>query len=323
MMRKIKFAFYVWAAMVSLPFVLLAAWIYRKTRKNHLVRKAVRTTREGLQTATLTFEKPDQNQVVKLYGMIHVGQLGYYEEIDHALVADMQDGHTILYEKVTPPTDEELKKFTKEERQLHEAMKGLGAHQTEMAKTLGLVHQMDAIELREEWVHSDLTQIEFIRLLIAAKLTRFVLRMFGMANRAGRRFDIIGRLFEWALQSHVAVALVAMLLMLPKYRKFKSIILDKRNEVAHEGIMKALQTSNRASATWGAAHLPGMSDMLADQGFALTDTEWRTAFTFEKQSFIDTAKAIGKIIWEGIKDWLEVGDDDQDPGKSDQMKIQI
>ncbi len=314
MIRKIKFLFCLCAAVITMPFVLLAAYIHRKTRKNHLVRRAVCTSRDGLQTATLTFEKPDQNQMVKLYGMIHVGQPDYYDEISHALTADMQDGHIILYEKVTPPTDEELKQYSKEERQLYEAMKGLGAHQKQMAETLGLVHQMDQIKLREEWVHSDLTQIEFIRLLIAAKLTNFVIRMFGQVNRAARRFDIIGKLFETALRTHVLVALFAMLLMLPKYRKFKSVILDKRNEVGHEGIMKALQTSKRVSATWGAAHLPGMSDMLADEGFALTDTKWRTAFAFRKQSFVDLAKALSKGLWEGFKEWLEVGDDDPKPG---------
>ncbi len=292
MLKKLKVALVLVAGLVLLPFAAVIAFVVSRLRGRQLVRSAIRTSIDGFQTATLTFEKPDQNQTVKLHGMIHVGQRGYYDEIGAEIAIDEEAGNRILYERVSPPTDEELEALSRDERTVYEALKGIGNQQKEMARLFGLKHQMVVMEPKDTWHNTDLTQLELIRLMVQGKLAAFVSKMFARMSDAATRRTIGGMLFDYAIHSHFLIAIPAMLLMLPKYRKFKYYILDYRNDVAFDGIKEALREHNHVNSIWGAAHLPGMATMLQNEGFALTNTEWHTAFTFRQQSFIELAKAL-------------------------------
>ncbi|MFH1048011.1 MAG: hypothetical protein V1738_06975 [Patescibacteria group bacterium] len=310
MFRKIKLAFYLLLVLLMLPFVALAALVMRRVRRRQVIANAVRVSRSGLETATLTFEKPDQDQSVKLHGMIHIGQPVFYRIIGEEINADQAAGHAILYERVRPPTDEEVNRLTRDERAVYESLKGIGLYQKEMADTLGLVHQMDALAPKDTWTNTDLTQLELIRLLVGSRLTSFIASLYGRFGDTTVRQTFFGTLFDMAIHSHVLISILAMLIMLPKYRRFKRHILDDRNTVAHRGIVTALNTHNHVNSIWGAAHLPGIAFSLKNDGFALTKVEWRTAFVFRQQSFGEVARALGRRISRLVKDWIGVSDDE-------------
>jgi len=312
MFRKLKIAFYVVIGLIALPFVLVAAFIFKRTRKNQIVGSAVCVSRDGFQTATLTFEKPDLNQEVKLFGLVHVGQHDYYREILEQLTADEQAGAKILYERVGKPTDEQVEQLSKPERQVLAAMKNMGQGMVHAADVLGLQYQMDGLEPQKSWINTDVNTLDFLQFIMDNRLAQFVIKRFGELEGLARVQDrLLTTLFNFFIaRSQILMVLFMALFVLPKFRKLKFFMLDHRNQVAVDGITEALRENNQVDATWGAAHLPGMATLLADQGFALTNTEWRTAFKFEQQSFLDVAKALYEHTKESLRKEFSLASDE-------------
>ena len=314
MLRKLKLAFWVVIGLVVLPPLLIAGYLLRRARRDQIIRRAVRLSPDGLQTATLTFEKPDQNQRIRLFGMIHVGQEEYYREILGQLEGDEQAGAQVVYERLKPLSEEEGKDLPPTDRQVLKAVLNMQMQTASFVELLGLRHQMDVLAPQDSWCNTDASLADFLTFIRERRLQNFVLKRFGELEGMARvRDDVLSTLFYFFVaRSQVLVILFGLLFVWPKMRQLKEFILSHRNQVGVDGIMTALQTHNQVDSTWGAAHLPGMAELLAAQGFALTDIEWRTAFTFRKDSFLQVAQSLGRVKREQLRREFSLDPDGKD-----------
>ena len=287
--------------------VTLLVWPISVLRRGVIIRNAIRTRRAGMQTAVVTYTRPDDWKRVVLVGTMHVADREYFEELNDLIDAEERDvDSTILYERVRK-NEEPLPDGDRSPAALLErAFGGLHGLYRYMAAATGRAMQMDVLCPRDSWINTDLTGREVARRSAETWVVQY-LSMTGVLDRVAKIARPKGGIpkppqqpyFVASYQSevsmramHLSVPLQALLLLLPKQATPIHTILTERNEVAAEGIMKALTDSDNVVSIWGAAHLPGIGKLLKRHGFVLSrkHVKWFTCCRFRRYGLWDIVK---------------------------------
>lgn len=248
----------------------------------------------SLQTAVATFRHPTRDQVVVLYGVVHVAETDYYAKVQQ----DLDSYTTVLYEGVAPGKDEPT-----------EADKSLGELQKAMGEMLGLSFQKDGINYtRENLVHADMNMDE-----LKARMGGGTFNPMGqfmdekqLANMGPflRMAAGVGKMLmqsnprmrdQMKRQMAQQLANADMSAMGGMGEKMHQVILLDRNEVCMKVLERQLGTQQDGSIAifYGAAHMPDLEQRLAAQGFTLTEKRWMSAWH----------------VGEGVNDgWVAPGD---------------
>lgn len=274
-------------AMIFLPAIFIVSWLKSKLLfQGGAIKDALQIDQTDIRTATVTYERSDRGQSVVLFGMIHIGRSDYYEQIGNRINLEEQAGHPILYEQVKPPTPEEEAELSSAEQVILEVFRRFGLVQRLIAWLIGAKHQLIALAPSNTWIHSDLTAREFAQLLMQGNTAQRFISIIGWLETIAAMLSsvpLVGQIIGWLIRSaYTLLLLIAVLIYSPARRRLKHIILDQRNGVAFQGIMKALAKKDRVISIWGAAHLPGIGQLLQQEGFVLTQVEWYTAFKLRR-----------------------------------------
>ncbi|MBU1029345.1 hypothetical protein KKE28_04025, partial [Patescibacteria group bacterium] len=255
-----------WApAVIFLPAIFFISRLKSKLFRGGDIKDALQIDQAGIRTATVTYENTNQRQSVVLFGMIHVGRPDYYEQISNRILAEEQAGHPVLYEQVKPSTPVEEAELSPTERVILEVFRRFSLIQRLMARAVRAEHQMSALAPSNTWVHSDLTVREFGQLLMRGDTAwRFISVVSWLETTASwlSLVPIAGQFISWLIRSVYALLLVVIILIFPPaMRRLRYIILDHRNAIAFQGIVRALAENDRVISIWGAAHLPGIGQL--------------------------------------------------------------
>lgn len=195
----------------------------------------------GLTMNAVSYASP-KGKTVQLIPMIHIGNESFYNQVDHSFPSNS----IILLEGVTD-TNNLLRSSISYKR---------------AAKSLGLAEQKDTFEAAqgESW-NADVDVSEF------APTTIELLQMVGV--------------FHTGKPTPNDFIKIGMKGQDPKLvQSLFSDLLDKRNQSVLTAIKSAVKDKDFVVVPWGAAHMPGLSQALLDQGYRETGRRSFVAIAF-------------------------------------------
>lgn len=231
----------------------------------------------ALRTAVATYQHPDEDIRVALYGVVHIADMSYYREVQKDL-----DGYdVVLYEGVGSP----------EERAQGEGS-DLGEIQGLMGEMLGLSFQKDGIDYtRKNLVHADMTMAELKKALGGASISPLGGAMD--EEQAGAfvpMLKMLGQLGAMFLKSNPEMQNRVKLMMgqslanadLTQHmgKQIVQAILLDRNAVVMKVLAREVEKMEKGSIAifYGAAHHPDLAKRLEGLGYTRTDKRWMSAW---------------------------------------------
>ncbi len=196
---------------------------------------------------------------VVLMGVSHVGSPAFYDSITRQLDEYERNGYLVLYESVDGHLGLDLPASLPLVPLLKEKWKAL-----DMAlEPFGLAFQQARIYPAPSWILADLTTEEWKRLTPGLRsLDETVLHDWdGMIQKVSRLVEAIFTTFGNSDN---------------EIREL-FIIRDYRNQVAVQYILKYAAHSNIVTY-WGASHIPGIRNLLVEQGYEVVNTSWQPCF---------------------------------------------
>jgi hypothetical protein len=214
-------------------------------------------------TAVETWRHPEGGRTVTLVGTIHLGSQKYYDRIG-ILVADLQAGGAQVHAegvasppKHTPMTEEEAAALAKMR---------LSPMYTWLAEELGLVVQRIPGD-RSRWVNTDMNALEFLRALPDRESFLKTFDQFDemVAELNGEKMPpLVGKIIRGAIRVMASRPGTAIIRRRGRKNPNGAVIDTARNAIALQAIY---ETTDDVVAIWGAAHLPGIGEGLANRGF--------------------------------------------------------
>lgn len=213
------------------------------------------------------------SQQVVLIGMIHVAPEAFYRKVRFLLEDYDERDYRILIEGMgrLEGDDFGLREFDRGLLEHYEKLRDRSILiNTMMAEATGMVTQLAAFPDWAQWERADLSALEMMRLR-------------GMQPIPPMDERIIAAFAEFLAKPRAQSAIYSFVKLMPRVlaalwplnSMLGSLVLHHRNRHA---VLKALETPANAVLPWGAAHLPGMGKLLAQNGFALENRTWLLAF---------------------------------------------
>jgi hypothetical protein len=232
----------------------------------------------ALQTAVATFRHPTKKVEIILYGVVHIADKAYYQNVQR----DLDSYDVVLYEGVKPGKAKPT-----------EADKGLGQMQKMMGEMLGLTFQKDGINYKaKNLVHADMDMDQFKKAMggnsinpLGGIFGKDQMKMLGpIMKTAGPIMKALMR-SNPAMQDNLKRMLAGQLgnanMNAAMGKKAMQVILIERNKVVMKVLAEQLQKTNKGTVAifYGAAHNPDFEERLAKLGFQLQTKRWMSAWT--------------------------------------------
>lgn len=234
----------------------------------------------ALQVAVATFRHPTRDQVVVLYGVVHIAEAEYYARVQQ----DLDSYTTVLFEGVAPGSEEPT-----------EADKSLGEMQQVMGEMLGLTFQKDGIDYtRPNLVHADMTMDQLKERMGGGTINPMgqfmdekqmaamapIMKMIAGLGKAlmqnnPRMRDQLKRQMADRLANTDLSALPGEM-----GEKMHQVILIERNDVCMKVLERQLEAQHDGSIAifYGAAHMPDFEQRLLGMGFTRAEKRWMSAW---------------------------------------------
>jgi hypothetical protein len=246
---------------------------------------------KALETAVVRFEgqpgTPYEGRKVDLFGVVHIGQKEYYQEIDRLLAAY----DVVLYELVAPDGTRIRPEDLKEGRSV------LASMQTGMKDMLNLEYQLEHINyLAENFRHADMSPEEFAADMKSRGdgLIKMFARMMGAGlasqqagdGNAGLLMALMSDNRSKMLKQTMARQLVEVDVALAGLDDAtgENTLIKGRNRKAFAVLKEELDAGKKTVAVfYGAGHLDDMAERLkADFAMKPTSTKWLAAWDLQK-----------------------------------------
>lgn len=286
------------------------------------------------------FHSPKKHRpVIYLAGVSHIGDAAYYEAMQNRL----ESAGLVLFEGVRA-SEERAKPRPNDAsapppRKMPARPTGEFSLQADLAKSLGLSFQLDAIDYeRPHFLNSDMTITQISEVLNpgrqlappgtgtpantgedsgAAQFENLMSAMDGSGFMGGviqMGVKFIGS--STKLQTLVKLSFIEMLGSLegdlsrmempsPGLKELLKVLIDKRNHIVMEDLRATLaekQPPKSIAIFYGAAHMPDLEMRLQQElGYRPVKDDWLTAFSVDPQKTGVTAAEVQLI--KGIVDW--------------------
>jgi hypothetical protein len=257
----------------------------------------LRLTRDGdrpvaLETAITRLtakDGPRKGIIVDLVGAVHIGEKGYYEQLNR----EFKGYDVVLYELVAPEGTR-IPKGGKREGGDHP----LSMLQKGMKDLLELEFQLDQIDYtRKNFVHADMSPDQFAKSMKdrGESITGLFLRMFGYAM--AKQGEGSGNMNDFSLLAALLDknrALALKRVMAEQFQDMEgmtavlgdSTLISQRNKAALEVLRKQIAAGKRRIAIfYGAGHMPDFQTRL-EKDFHLSPagTRWLVAWDLKDRN---------------------------------------
>jgi hypothetical protein len=246
---------------------------------------------KALETAVVRFEgqpgTPYEGRKVDLFGVVHIGQKEYFQEIDRLLATY----DVVLYELVAPDGTRIRPEDLKEGRSV------LASMQTGMKDMLNLEYQLEHINyLAKNFRHADMSPEEFAADMKSRGdgLIKMFARMMGAGlasqqagdGSAGLLLALMSDNRAKMLKQTMARQLVEVDVAMAGLddASGENTLIKGRNRKAFVVLKDELDAGKKTVAVfYGAGHLDDMAERLeADFGMKPTSTKWLAAWDLQK-----------------------------------------
>jgi len=289
------------------------------------------STGSKLETADVAYRNAD-GATVHLVAAVHVGEREYYQGLNQNF--KLRDA--VLYEMVKP-RDAQMPKNADEKMQTHS---GVSDIQRMMKDMLGLEFQLDVVDYSaSNFVHADLDAETFEKMQAerGESFMTLFLQQFMKAltnppeNDKATAQDTAPATLDQSLEDMIKIFTRPDMERQIKLRLARqmidmeggpmgsnalngTVLLTERNKAAIAALDTALKNGKKDVAIfYGAAHMPELSQLLAQRGFKPIATEWRMAWDLTIRP--DAPSAVEKALTEMLKGLSEDEDDNADPNR--------
>lgn len=252
----------------------------------------------AMETAVVRYSSAKRPGVsIDLVGAVHVGDQGYYDELNKLFEAY----EVVLYEMVAP-------EGTKVPKGGRKGGSGhpIGALQDGMSAILELRHQLDCVDYtKANFIHADMSPDEFSKRMSerGESFLQMFLRLMGQGmaqNAAGTSgasdAALLVALFSKDRATKLKIAMAEQFENLEGQLAVLdgpggSTIITERNKKCFEVLEKQLRAGKKSIAVfYGAGHLPDMERRLAaDFGLTRASEKWLAAWQLQKPAPKDAA----------------------------------
>lgn len=244
---------------------------------------------KALETAIVTFQGVPgsryQDRQVDLVGVVHIGQLEYYQQLDELLA----QYDVVLYELVAPDGTRIRPQDLQQRRSLIASM------QTGMKDMLNLEYQLEHINyLAENFRHADMTPEEFAEDMASRGdgLVKMLARMMGasMASQGSSDLSLLLALVSdrraMMLKQSLAKQLLDVDIALAGMddASGENTLIRGRNRKAMRVLAEELDAGKqRVAVFYGAGHLQDMAQRLEeDFQMRTTGSKWLAAWDLQR-----------------------------------------
>lgn len=246
---------------------------------------------KSLETSVVRFEGTPgtayEGRLVDLFGVVHIGEKEYYDEIDQLLATY----DVVLYELVAPDGTRIRPEDLKDRRSVMASM------QTGMKDMLNLEYQLEHIDyLAENFRHADMSPEEFVADMNSRGdgLWKMAARMMGAGlasqqagdGNAGLLFALMSDNRAMLLKQTMAKQLVDVDVAMAGLddASGENTLIKGRNRKAFEVLKQELDAGKKTVAVfYGAGHLDDMAQRLeADFQMKPKSTKWLQAWDLQR-----------------------------------------
>lgn len=251
--------------------------------------RSIRKRRGNIETAVVRYTSPVRKPITVI-GMQHIADASFYDTVAEEIKALQGEGAVVHYELTGPGSDEELEQLprelvglVRELRENGERRRAEGA--AKLSDLLGLASQhrlYDQYADTEGWENHDFTDAQMASYFGVRSMRKMMesstsmMKMLDQDDERVRRWSAKIMLF---LIRHINVLypLTNLVTSLrPRKAAEQAIILDMRNSVAVNAALKAAE-ERPVVMPWGAGHIPGLTDKLAEYHYRVDEVRWLTA----------------------------------------------
>jgi hypothetical protein len=230
------------------------------------------------------FEHPDLENQIDLIGMIHIGELGYYREVQGRADTAHADGSVVHFEKVRTSTPEQV---AAENKTTQQKVKSIEATYRSVYRIfdlldLNLTKQLDGLTYRDTWQNHDASDIDIARRLGKFTVWRQNLALdtivdsYRAMNASDRREKLLPLFYKILADGgvkdrDVKSKIIGWILL----GNTDGVILDYRNDVALKALDQQQRTTPGANMVllWGAGHIAGLGKGLQKRGYKKVEEE--------------------------------------------------
>ncbi len=208
-----------------------------------------------------------QHQVCILQGMCHEGPPELYERIQRELDEKISEGFIILYENFRYPTEPESHRPQDFNQILSDWRVAIARLADEYTRLAGQVTQKDQIIYSSNALSADIDYGQFTRAVIAQDLLAY--------------FETYTRRIDWLIwclhKEHQHFGSLKMTTVLLDsfaasfFNKTWSVIIDLRDQAAHEIIEHTAGWHDRFMVHYGDNHIKGIANHLKSTGWQLIE----------------------------------------------------
>jgi hypothetical protein len=232
----------------------------------------IRNTLSGLKVKSVRFQNPESGHVITIVGVMHIAHQNFWASTRVSLAASVNAGHVIHAEGVKPFVGPLLET---DQRKVSMLAK-LASVSLFFAELTGLPYQRHGLPmdgLNAKMIDADvLTLVRLLEEEDLMEVSSQVDKMVKAPDEKQRRALAVSLL--WALKNQKLVQGIGKLLRpfsgLPDVN-LTAAVLDYRNEFA---VSAAVKETKPVVLLWGAAHIPGMSDLLGKAGYVVDGEFW-------------------------------------------------
>jgi len=220
-------------------------------------RSAILVDANTIHTGVWRFTNPHGKRII-LVGTMHIGEARYYAELSQ-MVNNLGVNSCVHFEKVIP----DLSDASMLEKEVLERidLSALGMTLREFASPLGWSYQLDEFMLPNSARNHDITAVELLRGLGEKRLREIVAskELFSPDKSIAE----VGSLLRRTLRLSPITLRVLKITRSPIYR----VLIRQRNIHALRQALVDIEEYDTIALVWGAAHLPGMGQLLAQNGY--------------------------------------------------------
>lgn len=244
----------------------------------------LRLKNNQLKLPVISYINPITNKKVILMGVMHIAEAEYYEQLKDIIKLYESNNYKILYEMVQDIPYNKKIKLEEIEQKLLNNLDSLSESYDKISKLMDLKLQKDWIEYKDDWINSDITNLELVRLFIKHNI-----------KSPFKKIDT--KLFEDLEKNKEMVCYIVnyMLKFFPIITKIfgksksNKIIIDYRNKIAFNAIMN---TNGNVLSIYGTGHLVGIEKMLLNNGFKKVEENWLTAYSVRNYKLTNILKEL-------------------------------
>jgi len=215
-----------------------------------------------------------------LQGMTHMAPANFFLRLKEELDEKQKEGYQVFYEQVTQNTEFPEDLSAKEEGML-DLMFEIARFSFDMPKDkkydgIKFECRENILKYPEDAINADLSLLEIIRLMAEKDIDyEYMLNAISSDEWRGRVYGVIAKMFsDMDLDAEMKKSKTNDERLMDNFRKLESVFIDNCNEAAVDMIEKFINDRGQRKnlVYYGEKHIPGISDLLMQNGWKLEDS---------------------------------------------------